>query len=71
MTNQMSVTRSKILAAAEQEFRRFGPKKTSMEEIAGSAGLSRATLYLHFASKPRLYEALLRRFDCRRLARSE
>ena len=54
-------TRNKILSAAEAQFRRFGPKKTSMEEIAEKAGLSRATLYLHFASKPELYEALLRR----------
>jgi AcrR family transcriptional regulator len=57
---QQPETRHKILAAAEQNFRRFGPKKTSMEEIAETAGLSRATLYLHFASKPELYEALLR-----------
>ena len=54
-------TRNKILSAAEAQFRRFGPKKTSMEEIAERAGLSRATLYLHFNSKPELYEALLRR----------
>ena len=54
-------TRNKILSAAEVQFRRFGPKKTSMEEIAEKAGLSRATLYLHFSSKPELYEALLRR----------
>ena len=54
-------TRNKILSAAEAQFRRFGPKKTSMEEIAEKAGLSRATLYLHFSSKPKLYEALLRR----------
>lgn len=53
-------TRSRILAAAEQAFLRFGPRKTSMEEIAESAGLARATLYLHFASKKKLYEALLR-----------
>lgn len=57
---QQEATRQKIMAAAEQEFRRFGPKKTSMEEIADSAGLSRATLYLHFSSKLELYEAVLR-----------
>jgi AcrR family transcriptional regulator len=54
-------TRNKILSAAEAQFRRFGPKKTSMEEIAEKAGLSRATLYLHFSSKPELYKTLLRR----------
>jgi len=54
-------TRNKILLAAEAQFCRFGPKKTSMEEIAEKAGLSRATLYLHFSSKPELYKTLLRR----------
>lgn len=48
------------MVAADAQFRLFGPKKTSMEEIADKAGLSRATLYLHFSSKRDLYEALLR-----------
>ena len=53
------VTRKKILSAAAEQFSLFGPNKTSMEEIATEAGLSRATLYLHFSGKRALYEALL------------
>lgn len=53
------MTKNKILDAAEAQFRRFGPKKTSMEEIARQAGLSRATLYLHFSGKKALYKSLL------------
>ena len=51
-------TRDRILCAAEEQFRRFGPKKTSMEDIARLAGLSRATLYLHFSGKSSVYEAI-------------
>ena len=54
-------TRGRILVAADEQFSMFGPRKTSMEEIAERAGLSRATLYLHFSSKRDLYEALLRK----------
>lgn len=60
METIQQATRNKILSAADIQFCRFGPKKTSMEEIAVEAGLSRATLYLHFSSKRELYEALLR-----------
>jgi len=52
-------TRQKILVAAAEQFRRVGPKKTSMQQIARHAGLARATLYLHFSGKKALYGALL------------
>lgn len=52
-------TRGVILDAAQRRFIRFGPRKTSMNEIAQEAGLARATLYLHFRSKKELYAALL------------
>ena len=40
-----------ILAAAFDVFQRFGFRRTSMQDIARAAGLSRAALYLHFANK--------------------
>ncbi len=59
LTTSEPETRERILSAAEEQFRQFGPNKTSMEEIAAHAGLARATLYLHFSGKGKLYEALL------------
>lgn len=40
-----------VVAAARRLFERFGPAKTSMEEIAREAGLSKATLYNYFGGK--------------------
>ena len=47
------------LCAARRRVARFGPHKTTMAEIAMDTGCSRTALYSHFASKERLYEALL------------
>jgi AcrR family transcriptional regulator len=49
-----------ILEAARRRFTRFGPRKTTMDEVAREAGCSRATLYAHFGSKDDLYASLLR-----------
>lgn len=54
-------SRTAVLDAAAARFSRFGPRKTTMEEIARAAGLSRATVYAHFGSKDALYAALLDR----------
>lgn len=54
-------TRAVVLDAAADRFSRFGPRKTTMQEIARTAGLSRATVYTHFRSKAALYAALLDR----------
>lgn len=57
-----------ILAAAERRYVRFGPRKTTMGEIAREAGCSRATLYAHFPSKEALYRGLLEAETARFLA---
>lgn len=54
-------TRDAILEAARQRFARFGPRKTTMAEVAQDAGCSRATVYLHFPGKDALYAGLLDR----------
>lgn len=51
--------RTAILAAALQVFSRYGYKKTSMDEVARAADLSRPGLYFHFASKEELFVAAL------------
>lgn len=54
-------TPARILDAARRRYLRFGPRKTTMDEVAREAGCSRATLYAHFESKRALYAGLLRR----------
>ena len=52
-------TREAILEAARRRFLRFGPRKTTMDEVAREAGCSRTTLYSHFRNKDDLYARLL------------
>jgi len=56
-----NATRTALLDAAARRYARFGPRKTTMEEVARDAGFSRATAYKHFPSKDALYRALLER----------
>ncbi len=50
--------RDAILAAAEQLFRHYGPTKTTMADIAREAGVGVGSVYLEFACKDALIEAL-------------
>ncbi len=53
--------RDAILEAATGVFLRYGFKKTSMDDLARAAGISRQGLYLHFATKEALFkEGVLR-----------
>jgi AcrR family transcriptional regulator len=49
--------RRRLLAASLGVFLRSGYRKTSMDELARAAGLSRQGLYLHFSTKRTLFEA--------------
>ncbi|RKI36067.1 TetR/AcrR family transcriptional regulator [Corallococcus sp. AB004] len=49
--------RRKLLEASLGVFVRFGYRKTSMEEVARAADVSRQGLYLHFATKEELFRA--------------
>lgn len=51
-----------ILRAAVPVFGRFGFRKTSMEDLAAAAGLSKQGLYLHFASKEDIFVAAMQRY---------
>lgn len=48
-----------ILGAAFETFCRYGFKRSTMDDIARAAGLSRAALYLHFANKQDIYRSLI------------
>jgi AcrR family transcriptional regulator len=47
--------RMAILQASIDVFLRYGYRKTSMDDLARAAGISRQGLYLHFASKDELF----------------
>jgi AcrR family transcriptional regulator len=53
-----------ILKAAFEAFSRYGLKRTSMDDIAKGAGMSRPALYLRFAGKEDIFRALaIRHFE--------
>ena len=54
-----SERREQLLAAAREVFATRGYHRASIDEIAGAAGVSKALIYEHFASKRDLHGALL------------
>jgi|KBSMisStaDraftv2_1062788.scaffolds.fasta_scaffold796688_2 AcrR family transcriptional regulator len=54
-------TRERICAAAEQLFLRDGYARTSIRAVAKAAEVSEATVYLAFADKPALLDAVILR----------
>ena len=46
--------RERLLDAAEACLKQFGPQKTSMEDVARAAGMSRATVYRYFENRDAL-----------------
>lgn len=53
-----SEKRAHLLTLAKKRFERFGFNKTTVEEIAGDAGISKRTLYQEFESKEKILEEL-------------
>src|SRR5664279_1911302 len=51
----------RILDAASELITHYGYDKTTVDEIAREAGVSKGAIYLHFKSKDDLFEALLLR----------
>jgi TetR/AcrR family acrAB operon transcriptional repressor len=58
---QALATRDKILDGAELEFFRRGVDRTSLDDIANAAGMTRGAIYGHFANKSVLLSALFER----------
>jgi AcrR family transcriptional regulator len=52
-------TETRLLDAAARLFARFGFDKTSVDDIARAAGVSKGAVYLHWPSKFTLFEAVL------------
>jgi AcrR family transcriptional regulator len=60
VTEADEARRARVLTAALKVFGRHGYQKTSMNEVAQAAGISRPNLYLHFSNKETLYRAALK-----------
>ncbi|MEX0350373.1 MAG: TetR/AcrR family transcriptional regulator [Paracoccaceae bacterium] len=52
--------RKTILEAAWTAFATYGYRKTSMDDIARAAGMSRAAVYLHYRNKEDIFQTLVR-----------
>ena len=50
-------TKDRILVKSHEQFNRFGIRSVSMDDIAAALGMSKKTLYLHFADKEELVSA--------------
>lgn len=53
--------RAALLDAGEADFRRYGLRKTSVEQLARAAGIAKGTFYGFFASKEELCMAIFER----------
>ena len=58
--NETTLTRERILQAAEEVIRRFGPGKATVVDVARALGVSHGSVYRHFASKAELRDAVAR-----------
>jgi TetR/AcrR family acrAB operon transcriptional repressor len=54
-------TRSRILDAAERVFSEHGVSRTSLEDIAQAAGVTRGAIYWHFKDKSDVFAAMVDR----------
>lgn len=56
------LTKEQILDAAEDVLRRFGPRKTTVVDVARALDVSHGTVYRHYESKAALHEAITTRW---------
>lgn len=57
-----SLTADRILDAAEDCLRRFGPQKATVVDVARALSVSHGAIYRHYASKEALREAVVHRW---------
>src|SRR5437867_13402029 len=60
--NEAALTRERILDAAEDVLRRFGPAKATVVDVARALGVSHGSVYRHFPSKAALRESVAERW---------
>jgi AcrR family transcriptional regulator len=57
-----TLTRERILEAAEEVLRRYGPAKANVVDVARALGVSHGSVYRHFDSKSALRDAVTERW---------
>jgi AcrR family transcriptional regulator len=57
-----TLTAERILEAAEEVLRRYGPAKANVVDVARALGVSHGSVYRHFASKATLRDAVTERW---------
>lgn len=60
--NDAPLTRERILEAAEDVLRRYGPAKATVVDVARVLGVSHGSVYRHFPSKAALRDAVTERW---------
>jgi AcrR family transcriptional regulator len=60
--DNVTLTLDRILDAAEEVVRRFGPDKATVVDVARALGVSHAAVYRHVASKAELRDRVVRRW---------
>lgn len=60
--NDAVLTRERILEAAEEVLRRYGPAKATVVDVARALGVSHGSVYRHFPSKAALRDAVAARW---------
>jgi AcrR family transcriptional regulator len=63
--NNEALTPTRILQAAEDVLRRFGPAKATVVDVARALGVSHGSVYRHFPSKVALRDAVTERWLAR------
>jgi AcrR family transcriptional regulator len=59
---ELPLTRDRIVAAAEDVLRRFGPGKATVVDVARALGVSHAAVYRHVKTKAELRELVVQRW---------
>jgi AcrR family transcriptional regulator len=61
LSEEQAAVQQRLLDAAEKCFAQFGLTKTTMEDVAQSAGMSRATVYRYFKNRDELLLGVVER----------
>ena len=61
MTNQDDIIHEEILQAALRLYRKYGPTKVTMENVAKATSRSRSALYYYFKNRDEIFQAVLER----------
>ena len=61
MTTQDDIIHEEILQAALRLYRKYGPTKVTLDNVATATGRSRTSLYYYFKSRDDIFQAVLER----------